>query len=174
MATFQDLLDQIALKIGGTQPDVTGNPHFYSGYVKGDATGISGIHGCYSVPPETVQEPPLGILLPGSFQVNPDRPRDLLIQGEEYQIDDVHLLLLVRRNDAKTQYANLNPFRDSVPAALRAATQLGNPSLISGQSLLQVWPSSGRAGVFRWANTQLIGWDFTIRIARMIQATYVS
>src|SRR5467141_3625414 len=104
MADYQTLLDTIALKIGGTQYAVGTNPHLYSGYLTGDSTGISGIHGCYSVPPETVQEPPLGILLPGSFTINSDRARDILIQGEEYNIDDVHLLLLVRRNDAKTQY----------------------------------------------------------------------
>src|SRR5438093_7033151 len=138
MANTQDLLDLIASKVGGTRPDATGNPHLYSGYLTGDATGLAGLHGCYSVPPETIQEPPLGIVMPGSFSVNSDRAKDLLMQGEEYNVDDLTLMLLIRRNDAKTQFAVLNPFRDSVPAIFRAATQLGNPRLISGPSILQV------------------------------------
>lgn len=172
MANTQDLLDLIASKLGGTQPDATHNPHFYSGYIVGDSTGLSGLHGAYSVAPETVQEPPFAIVLPGAFSVNPDRAKDLLMQGEEYNIDDLKLLLLIRRNDAKTQYAVLNPFRDSVPAVFRGATQLGNPSLIAGQSILQVWVASGRPGVFEWGGTTMIGWEFTLRVARMMAVTY--
>ena len=171
---FQALLDAVAQLIGGNQPDAVNNPHFYSGYKNQDASGIAGIHGCYSVPPASIQEPPLGILLPGPFVVNSDRAKELLVQAEEYNVDSIRFLLLVRLNDPKTQFANLNPFRDSVPAAIRAHTQLGNPNLIPGMSILQVWVSDGKPGVFVYASTQYIGWDFTIKVARMVQALYVT
>lgn len=164
----------MAKVIGGNQPDVATNPHFYSGYKNGDSTGIAGIHGCYSVPPATIQEPPLGVLFPGPFTVNSDRAKDLLVQGEEYNVDAIRLIVFVRNNDPKTQFANLNPFRDSLPAAIRAATQLGNPSLIAGQSILQVWVGGGQPGVFVYAATPYIGWEFTIKVARMMAVTYQS
>jgi hypothetical protein len=174
MAGFQDLLDAMAKVVGGTQSDSTTNPHFYSGYKSQDGTGIAGIHGCYSVPPEVIGDPPIGVIVPGKFTVNSDRTRDLLTMGEEYNVDDLKLFLFVRNNDSKTQYANLNPFRDSVPAAFRAATQLGNAGLIAGQQILQVWCSDGRAGVFTWAGTSLIGWEFNLRVIRTLMVTYSS
>jgi hypothetical protein len=173
VAGFQDLMDACAKVVGGNQPEPGTNPHFYSGYNnQQDGTGIAGLHGCYSVPPETIQEPPLGVILPGSFTVNSEKQRDLLVQGEEYNVDNLKLFIFVRNTDSKTEFANLTPFRDSVPAAFRAATQLGNPNLIAGQSLLQVWCADGRPGVFTWGGTTLIGWEFTLRVLRMIFATY--
>jgi hypothetical protein len=173
-AGFQDLLDAIAKLIGGNQPDPLTNPHFYSGYKAQDGSGVAGIHGCYSVPPESIQEPPLAVILPGAFTVNSDKARDLLVQGEEYNVDNLKLFLFVRNNDSKTQFANLNPFRDLIPTVFRAATQLGNASLISGQSILQVWCADGRPGVFTYAGTSLIGWEYTLRVIRMLAVTYQS
>jgi hypothetical protein len=173
-ADFQTLLDAIAKIVGGSQSDAGTNPHFYSGYKSQDGTGIANLHGCYSVPPEVIGEPPIAVILPGAFSVNADKPRDLLVQGEEYNIDNLKLFVFVRNNDSKTQFANLNPFRDSVPAVFRGALQLGNPSLITGQTILQIWCSDGRPGVFTYAATSLIGWEFNLRVTRMIFATYTA
>lgn len=173
-STFQDFLDQIASLLGGTQPDAGTNPHFYSSYKAGGTPPVAGLNGCYSVPPATLQEPPIAIIVPGPFTVNSDRAKDLLAQGEEYQVDDLKLYVFVRENDPKTQFANLNPFRDSIPALMRSHLQLGNASLLSGQSILQVSIAAGRPGVFTYAGTELIGWEFTLRAIRMVAAIYAS
>jgi hypothetical protein len=175
MATgFQDLLDAIAKLVGGNQPDPQTNPHFYSGYKNQDASGVAGLHGCYSVPPESIQEPPLAVLIPGPFNVNSDKAKDLLVQGEEYNVDNLKLFLFVRNNDSKTQFANLNPFRDLIPAVFRGAVQLGNPALIVGQTILQITCADGRPGVFTYAGTSLIGWEYTLRVIRMLAVSYQS
>ncbi len=160
MSTYQDVLNQVALIVGGTQPDPTHNPWWFSGATVGDGTGIAGLAGCYAVPPEVVETVPVGIILAHEFQTHyyPS------LQQDE---DTVRLMLLVRRNDSRTQVANLNPFRDSVPAAF--ATHMG---LNASANVWQALVHSGRTGVFRWGDHPYLGWEFEIRIYRSHSAAF--
>lgn len=153
--------------VGGTAPDPTNNPHWFSGSTAGDGTGVAGIAGCYSVPPETLPDPPIGVLTPERFHaMGPER--DILIQGEEFNEDHIRISLLLWRNDLPTQYANLINYRDSVPAVFRSHMQLG------GTVNLDAFITEGRTGLVTWGGTEYIGWEFQLRIRRLLQPSYVA
>src|SRR6184192_2165874 len=119
MSNFQDLLDNVALLVGGTQQSEP-PPGFFSRARAGDGTGVPGLLGCYSKPPRALSEPPVGIVLPRSFKAS------LNAQGYEEQEDILRLIILVKPVDSATDFAILEPFRDSVPAIFRTHFQLNS------------------------------------------------
>src|SRR5579863_9873548 len=97
--TFSDVFDAIALLVGGTQPSPTTEPFFYSGAQVGDSSGINGIKGCYSMPPEVINcDPPFGVLLLGTGTDGSDfRGGSILMRGENFKQDLVRLQICVGR-----------------------------------------------------------------------------
>jgi hypothetical protein len=162
MADFQtDVLDRVAQVVGGAK--TTNDPHFFSGAIMdGGTTGVAGLTGCYSSPPEGIQALPVGIVLSDNFKA------DLASLGEEDNEDFVHVLILVAPFIAETQRALLMPYRDTVPAAFRAQMQLYDTT-----KALDAFITEGHTGVYDWGGIGYLAWDFTIRVRRMVGVTYV-
>jgi hypothetical protein len=174
LADFQTtVLDNLAKVIGGSQPDAANRPRWFSGDQVGDSTGLlpggsyPTFKGCYSAPVEAPQDFPVGIVLPGPFEVGGPQYRDVFYQGEEYNVDNVRLLIAITRIDLETDFGNLMPYRDLVPAAFAAKM-----TAFSIPSVLQAMVTSGKPAPINWAGVQYNGWDFTIRVIRMISQTY--
>lgn len=161
MADFQtDVLDRVAQVVGGTQSP--NDPHFWSGAMAQDQTGVAGLTGCYSSPPEDIQALPVAIVMvPDQFTA------ELVSQGEEDNVDDVRLLVLVGIYFREAQFAQLTPFRDLVPAAFRAHMQL-----FGSNKGTWAFISHGRSGTYEYGKTAYLAWEFTVRVTRMLAVTY--
>jgi hypothetical protein len=164
--SLMSVLDRIGLLIGGTQPDPVGSPHFYSGVQVGDGTGVAGIQGCYSIPPETLPDPPIAVLWPDKFEAMGPAHAGQLMQGNEDNQDDIYLWVLLWRNDLPTQYAAMVQYRDSIPALFRQHMQLG------GLVNIDAFVIAGRTGTMKWENDTYLGWEFTLRIRQLYSVTY--
>jgi hypothetical protein len=165
MAGYQDVADGIAKVVGGSQPDATNRPRFFSGAQVGDGTGVSGIDFAWSAPPEQIQDAPMAIVLPSSFSVT----REPLTQGQEDNADDFKLLILANRAAPTDIWATLTAFRDTVPAAFRA-----HMTLFSTANVLQAYVKAGKGpGHVEWGGQTYLGWDFTIRVLRVLPVSYV-
>lgn len=147
---------------------------FWSGHFNGDdGTGIQAptgdpkFQGCYSIPPGSVSFTPVGILIPSNFSAI------LNIQGPEENTDIVHLLILLAPADNIGQMPNATPYRDLVPAQLRAHMTLKDATSTSTPNILQAFAKAGKFGRIPFATTEWIGWVFDIEIRRLPIATYV-
>lgn len=168
MSNYVDLLNDMALVIGGTA--VSAPPlGFYSGAQAGDGTGVSGLKGCYSIAPLAIlNELPVGILVPRSFTAT------LMQQGYEENKERIQLLILAAKVDQATDLNILYPFRDTVPAQLRAhmqADQISGATSLTPEPLL-VFAVSGRMGQVIWNGINYYGWSFDIDVLRTPQVTY--
>lgn len=160
MATFQDILDQVATVVGGNQPDPTGNPFWYSGDAKGDGSGISGMKGCYAVPPETIQTTPVGVIISHQFETT-------YYPSHKMDEDVVRLLILVARRNARTSVGILNPYRDTVPAAFDQHMRL-NASTNVWQTLVK----RGHTSVVTWGAIPYLAWEFDLHVNRNLNETF--
>lgn len=158
---YQAILDQVARVVGGSQPDPSGNIWWFSGKQTGDGTGIAGLEGCYSVPPDSIETVPVGVVIAHEFETTH-------YMSHKADVDRVRLQILVRTNDTRTQIANLNPYRDSVPAAFEQHMQLN-----ASANVWQVLVKSGKTGVFSWGAQNYLGWEFDLTIYRDASVTYV-
>lgn len=179
MADFQTLLDNVAKVIGGTQPDAASRPRWFSGRDVGDSTGIQlgsnsqgvaypVLTGCYSAPPEAIGDVPVGIVLAGPFEVSGGARRDVYTQGVEMNTDDLRLIILINRVDTETTFTNLAPFRDLIPAALAAKM-----TAFSSVNVLQAMVRGGKPVTTTWGSQAFDGFEFTIRVIRLVSRTYV-
>lgn len=181
MADFQTVLDNIAFVVGGTAPDATNRPRWFSGRDSADGTGLQpgtnsqGVAypvftGCYSAPPDAIQDFPVGIVLPGPFEIRGGHGTDNYWQGSELNTDDLSLWIVVGRQDAETTFTDLNPYRDLVPAAF-AAKMTAN----STASILQAMVRSGKPRSLKFGDQ--ITYDcieFVVRVSRLIPRTYTA
>lgn len=174
-----DVLDHLGYVIGGTAStaSTTGNPvtRFWSGHFNGDdGTGLQApagepkFQGVYSVAPGALSFTPVGIILPKTFSAL------LRMEGPEENTDQVQLLILLSEADSVAQMPNATPYRDIVPAQLRAHMTLKDAGGNSTPNILQAFARAGRFGRLSWANTEYYGWDFTIEIRRLPIESYVS
>lgn len=157
MAGFQaDVLDHIAQVLGGTvNANIVG---FF------DGSPITGLNGCWSIDPGAIFQTPTAVVLPGSFT------DDLLGgQGKEQAEDEVKILLLLDKYTVPAQFGVLTPFRDSVPAAFRAHMQA-----FSIPDVIDCFVTKGASGVHTWGGTEYLGWDFTVRVRRLLSVSYVA
>jgi hypothetical protein len=173
--SFQtDVLDRIAKIIGGSQPDATNRPRWFSGDQVGDATGIQpgtpSFKGCYSAPPEAFDDYPVGVVLPGPFSVGGPQNQDVYYQGKEYNVDDLRLLIVFGRVDAETDVANLAPYRDLVPTAFAAKFASGDTTGTELQAMVR----SGKPVTTTWGGVPYVGLEFTVRVIRMLNRTYTA
>ncbi len=155
-------LNNIAKIVGGTQPDATKNPYFYSGARVGDGTGVAGIKGCYSRPPFVVEEAPCGIVFTGRF-------RSTLDINLERQDEGYRLVVLVKKVDSRSDFAILNKFRDSIPAAFR-----GHITLLGAQDVVMTLVSDGRAIGMEYAGEKWWAWEYTVSVLRLPNQQYVT
>jgi hypothetical protein len=162
VSNYQNLLDDLALLIGGTAPDLANRPGFYSGFEVGDGTGVATLHGCYSQPPESIDDLPIAIVksFPISFTVRRGNP--------EANVDTIPLQILVSRDDVPSESPTLVNFRDTVEAAFRAhltiATVAGAVNLTPAVS--EALPTSGKSGVTKYNGVDYLGWDMMITVKR--------
>lgn len=171
---FQTVLDHVAQVAGGNQPDVTNKPRWFSGRDVGDGTGLVPgdtypvFTGCFSAPVEALEDFPVGLVLPGPFEVGGPQNRDGYYQGAEYNVDDVRLLILFGRVDLETDYGNAAPYRDLVPAAFAA-----HMTAYTTDSALQTMVRGGKPVTLKWGDVAYDGFEFTIRVIRMISRIYI-
>ena len=180
-STFQtSVLDPVAQVVGGTAPDPQARPRWFSGKQVGDSSGIvvpasdgtsnwqyPDFKGCHSAPPEFIEDYPVGIVLPGSFTIEGGNKTAVFTSGSELNTDDLRLLIILARVDTETTYSNMLPYRDLVPAQFAAhMTAFGN--------VLQAFPIAGKPVTITWANSEFDALEFTIRVLRMVNRSYVS
>lgn len=181
MATYQDMLDAVGLILGGTQA-VDGNggliAHFYSGVKAADGTGLTGIQGCWSSPPNVPMDTPVALLLPGPFKVEGPEHPEIFIPGNEWNADTIRLQILVSNQDLPTSWALLAPFRDSVATLFNSHMRLSStawPVLSDGSAFpftLTAKVVDGHPGLIPYAETEYVGWEMTLRVWRMLQPIY--
>lgn len=162
MATFQDLLNAVAQVVGGTPPNPATDPTWYSGFQVGDGTGVVGLRGCHSTPPGAVEDPPLAFVMGGQLRLT-EEPR----QGIKGYEDSLRIQIMVGHVEPTTDYAILDPFRDSVPAAFDSHMQLfGTPNVLDAVII------GGKPGFLAWAGLPYVGWEFTLRVRRLAPVVF--
>ena len=163
MAGFHDVLANIALIVGGTQPDATNQKYFYSGAQVGDGSGISGIKGCFSAPPLSINcDTPFAVVLLGSGSDGSDfRGGANLYQGTLLKQDFVRLQICTGLSDSENQYDALIGFRDTVPTTLA-----GKMTLNSTSNVLDAFPQDYKFANVTWAGTEYMCLEFRIRVRR--------
>lgn len=160
MGDFQtDVLDHIARVVGGTVSQ--SDPHFFSGSLAVDGSGVAGLNGCYSIPPASIEVPPVGIVLLSPFKA------ELMDQGEEDNTDEVRLVILVATADTEANIAELTPFRDLVPAAFRSHMRA-----FAMPNTGWCFVTGGDPGVHQWGGGEYFSWTFTLRVQRFMAVSY--
>ena len=168
---FSDVFDAIALIVGGTQPDATGQPFFYSGAQKGDSTGISGIKGCYSAPPLSINcDTPFAVVFMGAGTDGSDfRGGSNLTQGTLFKQDMVKLQICTGLTSPNYQYDTLMDFRDTIPNTLA-----GKLTLNSTATVFDAFPQDYRFANVEWAGTTYMCLEFHIRVRRWVAQTWTA
>jgi hypothetical protein len=175
LSDFQSVMDAIAQVVGGTQPDATNRPRWFSGRDSGDGTGLlpGGTYpvftGCYSAPPDAIEDYPVGVVLPGPFQIRGADGRENYWQGSELNVDDLSVWIIVARQDSQTTFGNLMPYRDLMPAAFAAKM-----TAFSTVNILQAMVVSGRPKALKWGDITYDAIEFVVRVSRMIPRTYTA
>lgn len=162
---FLDMLNAAAKVVGGTQPDPTGNPYWFSGRDVGDSSGVAGLSGCWSLPPSVLGATPIAMVLPG-----PWRPADVTYptQGHKFEEQELHVRVMVGHDDEQAQLALLVPFRDLVPPAFDSHMMLFNTAGVTS-----AWCSEGDFLEVSWpAGTTYFALIFVVRCQRAITVTY--
>lgn len=164
MADFQSLLNAVAQVVGGTQPNPANDPFWFSGFQVGDGTGVAGLHGCHSLPPGAIEDPPEAFVAGGALRLT-EEPR----QGIKGYDDDIRIQIMVGRVDLITDYSVLDPFRDLVPAAFDTHMQL-----FATPTVLDAVITSGKPGFLSYANSPYVGWEFVLRVRRLSPTVYTA
>lgn len=180
---FQTILDALAFVVGGTQDtDSTAPANFYSGYRAGDGTGIQGLMsvvsppqvagppvllGCYSSPPPSITDTPVAVLLPRKFEA-------LLGSAIEEHTDDIALKILVAKVDTTYAVPNASIYRDLVPQQLSQHMTLKDAQGTPVGNIIQGFAVAGEFGGFDWAGVPYIGWEFTVRVRRLIPRVFAA
>lgn len=174
-ASFQDVADAVAKVVGGNAPDAVNRPRWFSGLENGDTSGLQVAYGpafvgCYSAPPESLSDFPVGVVMVGPFEITSAQGGDVYIQGEEINRDDLRLLILLGRGESESTMTNLNQFRDLVPAAFAA-----HMGIFATANVLQAFPKGGRPVVYNdWGGNRYVGIQFDIRVIRIISRSYAA
>jgi hypothetical protein len=165
MIAFLDLLGSVAKVVGGNQPDASGRPYWYSGRDLADGSGVTGLAGCHSLPPEVLETTPVAIVLPGAWVPMTNFPT----QGHKVTEDAIRVWVMVGHDDLQSQMAMLVGFRDLVPTAFDSHMQLFNTA--------GVFTASCAEGQFReepWAGSAYLVLEFVVRVQRQLAVTYAA
>src|SRR5262245_45887699 len=172
MADYQTLLDAVGLVIGGTAPDATGRPHYFSGAEVGDGTEMghgtpNPLLGCWAVAPSTIEQTPMALVMPDSFAISGPEKADVFVAGEEWNVDVLRLQFFLALVDHRTDWVLMNPYRDLIPALFRAHMMLNaTPNVIT--TMIR----SGKAAVLDYNATQYVGWTAVPPVHAAIQPFY--
>lgn len=159
---YTDVLDNIARVVGGTA--VASKPGLYSGVRNGnDGTGVTGLKACWSRQPDTVQELPVGIVLAHRAT------QTAQVQGRLDKKDELHLLILLSRNDSYSQTPAAVNFRDSISDAFLAHMQA-----YATPTAIQMFPTDFQYGLINYQGNEYMGWHITIEVLRYQVATYTA
>ena len=163
MSGFHDVLANIALVVGGTQPNATTEPFFYSGAQKGDSTGISGLTGCYLGPFDVINAtPPFAVVMLGSGTAGSDfRGGGGLFQGTLFKQDYVKLQICVGLTEPQKQHDTLIAYVDLVPTAFAAKMTLNSTA-----NMLDAFPEDYRFAQVKWGGTDYMCIEWRIRVRR--------
>jgi hypothetical protein len=171
MSAYLDLLNAVARVVGGTQPDAAHatvpaalQPYWFSGKDTGDASGVAGLAGCSSLPPEVIQATPVGMVLPGPWHPLDATP----IGGRKFTEDQIHVRVLVGHDDLTAQMARLVPFRDLVPPAFDGHMQLFNSA-----GVMTAWCADGDFMEVTWGGDVYVALVFIVHVQRALPVTYV-
>ena|SRR5215472_6447638 len=175
MAGSQDVRDGIARVVGGTAPDLANRPRWFSGNQTGDSTGVTSMIGCWSAAQgdilqtggESVVGGAIGLVLLGPGNVHWPAGTDTPPPSQRYTFDNFRLLILIGRADPETEDAILAPFRDSVTLAFDT-----HMTLFSTANVIQSPITAWRSVTYRSGGKQLIGWEMTVRVMRVMNVTY--
>jgi len=172
MADYQSLLDAVALVIGGTAPDLTNRPHFYSGSEVGDGTEMGHgtalpLKGCWSTYPAVIEDSPYAIVMPDSATISGPEKSDVFVLGEEWNVEVLRLQFYLALYDHVTAWPLIVPYRDLIPAVFRSHMQLNATA-----NVITAMPRSLRAVVLEYATTMYVGWECMLHVQRVIQPTY--
>lgn len=174
MADYQSLLDAVALILGGTAPDTTNRPHFYSGLEVGDGSELGAatsypLRGCWSTYPPTVEDSPYAIVMPDAATISGPAQADVFVAGEEWNVDILRVQFYLALVDHVTDWPIIVVYRDLIPAVFRSHMQLNaTPNVITAM------PRSLRAAVLEYAGTEYVGWEVMLHVQRVIQPTYTA
>ncbi len=161
MSDFQNLIDNVALAIGGTAPP-SAQAGFYSGPKTGDGSGIATLKGAYSRPPFMIQENPVAVVLPASFKAT------MLGAPLERQDDRIRVLVMVKKVSMRDAQAVLAPFRTSVPAQLRLNFNLQPAGGVTlNPPVVQSFISEGKGGATDWGGETWWSLEFFVDVVRM-------
>jgi hypothetical protein len=170
MSAYQDLLNAVAHVVGGTQPSAGQTtapavlqPYWYSGRDSADGTGVAGLVGCSSLPPEIIQATPVGMVLPGPWHPLEATP----IGGRKFVEDQIHVRVLVGHDDLTTQMARLVPVRDLVPPAFDGHMQLFNTPGVT-----TAWCADGDFMEVSWGGNVYVALVFIVHVQRVLTTTY--
>lgn len=158
---YLDILTAAARVVGGSLSDVahspppTGTapgilapllPYWYSGRDMGDGTGVSGLTGCFAVPPEVVPFDPIAMILPGTWARSAGMP-SYPLQGKKYDEDIIVVRIMVGHDDVTQSLLRLVNFRDTVPTAFDTHMQMFSSAGVvtadcaDGRFIETEWPS---------------------------------
>lgn len=165
MADIMTIHQNIALIVGGTQPDPINHPYFYSGSQVNDGTGLAGVNGCFAAPPSVINcEPPYGILMLRDFTDGGDpSAMERLTYGQLFREDTIQLKLCVpsKTDTFERQYAAVMNLRDLLNNALAAKLTAS-----SSPNVWQAWAYKGRWGHFPWASIDHFALELDILVKR--------
>lgn len=174
MADYQTLLDTVAQLIGGTAPDATGRPHYFSGAEVGDGTELGHgtalpLKGCWSTFPAVLEDSPYAIVMPDSATIQGPEKVDVFVTGEEWNVDVLRIQFFLALIDHVTVWPQIIIYRDLIPAVFRAHMQLNaTPNVITAM------PRSLRAAVLAYGHTEYVGWECMLHVQRVIQPVYAA
>lgn len=170
---YQALLDAVAKVVGGTQPSAgqtsvptEQQPYWFSGKDAGDATGVGGLAGCWSIPTELVTSTPVGMVFVGPWRPDPTIPA-YPMQGHKFSEDEIHVRVMVGHDAGQVLIARLVNFRDTVPPAFDAHMQLFN-SLGVGSA----WCNEGDFIEMAWGGNVYFALTFIVRVTRGLTVSY--
>ena len=174
--SYPTLRDAIARIVGGTQPDnahtsiappsTVGNvtapdqrPFWFSGADTGDASGVAGLAGCWSVPTEKIPVTPVAMVLPDSWQ--PDAQFPFPVQGHKYRDDRLVVRLFTGNAPMQIAISQLEVFADTVTDAFDHHMQAFGEAGVS-----TVDCSTGRFLEVNWGGAAYFAIDFRVTVYR--------
>ncbi len=173
--SYQSLLNALARTVGGTQPTagqaaagsgvpLVQQPYWFSGADAGDASGVSGLAGCFSVPTEKITLTPVAMILPDSWAPNALTPYPTA--GHKYRDDRVVVRVFTGNAAMQVAISQLNVFADAITDAFDHHMQAFGEANVG-----TVDCSVGRFLEVDWGGGAFFAIDFRVTVLRGIPVT---